>query len=125
MKVFLLKYVIFSICIAAVLFAMSLNVKFENVMQFAWLCFALFFILGAVTFYFSSSGMKGRFANFMNIYFAGIIVKLIITGIVVLLFKSAHPESKSLNFIIPFSLIYFSFLIFETIELVKLSRKNS
>lgn len=68
--------------------------------------------------------MKGRFANFMNVFFAGIILKLIITGIVVIIYKTQNPETKSLTFITPFAIIYFSFLIFETIHLVKLSKQT-
>ncbi|MFN0274630.1 MAG: hypothetical protein ACKVPJ_02700 [Chitinophagales bacterium] len=124
MRTYLKKFIPFSIFIAAILFSLSYAKGFAQVMEFAWICFSLFFILSIATYYFSAKTMKGRFANFMNVFFAGIILKLIITGIVVIIYKTQNPETKSLTFITPFAIIYFSFLIFETIHLVKLSKQT-
>lgn len=123
MAAYLRQFIPFSIVIAAILFGLNYLNGFDRVMNFAWICFALFFILSFATYYFSAKTMKGRFANFMNVFFAGIILKLIITGIVVLIYKTQNPDTKSFIFIIPFAIIYFSFLIFETIHLVRLSKQ--
>lgn len=123
MAAYLRQFIPFSIVIAAILFGLNYLNGFERVMNFTWICFALFFILSIATYYFSAKTMKGRFANFMNVFFAGIILKLIITGIVVLIYKSQNPDTTSFVFIIPFAIIYFSFLIFETMHLVRLSKQ--
>ncbi|MBC8045710.1 MAG: hypothetical protein H7Y00_02855 [Fimbriimonadaceae bacterium] len=125
MSAYLKKFIPFAILIAAILFSLNYVELYKPVMQFAWICYFLFFILSIATYYFSSKTMKGRFANFMNVFFAGIILKLIITGIVVVIYKTANPDTRASNFIVPFAIIYFSFLIFETLELVKLSKKTN
>lgn len=124
LKQYLKKFLPFAIVIGLILAALPYLGDFSDIMPFAWLCYGLFFIMSIVTYYFSSKSMQGRFANFMNVFFAGIIAKLIITGIVVLLYKTSGADTKSLTFIIPFAIVYFSFLIFETLELVKLSNKS-
>ncbi len=59
----------------------------------------------------------------MNVFFAGIIAKLIITAIVILVYRSSF-ENIPVTFMAPFAIVYFSFLFFETAELVKLSKKT-
>lgn len=124
LKQYLKKFLPFAIVIGLILAALPYLGNFSDIMPFAWLCYGLFFIMSIITYYFSSKSMQGRFANFMNVFFAGIIAKLIITGIVVLLYKTSGADTKSLTFIIPFAIVYFSFLIFETLELVKLSNRS-
>lgn len=60
----------------------------------------------------------------MGVFFVAIFSKLVIMAIVVLIYKAGH-DTTDINFIIPFAIIYFSFLFFETIELVKLSRRSA
>jgi len=120
---FLKRIIPFAALIALILFILNLFPGFKPVMTFAWICFAVFFVTGIVTFYFSSITMKRKFSSFMGVFFVGIFSKLIITAIVVLIYKSGH-DTTDVNYIIPFAIIYFSFLFFETIELVRLSRKT-
>ncbi|MBC8173518.1 MAG: hypothetical protein H7X71_06375 [Chitinophagales bacterium] len=122
---YLKKFLPFAAVIAIILIAINFIESVKPVMTFAWICFGLFFVMSIVTHYFSGKSMQGRFANFMNVFFAGIIVKLIITGIVVVIYKTQNPDTRSLLFIIPFAIIYFSFLIFDTFELVKLSQSTN
>ena len=60
----------------------------------------------------------------MGVFFVSIFSKLVIVAIVIMIYKAGH-DTSSVNYIIPFAIIYFSFLFFETIELVKLSRKST
>jgi hypothetical protein len=116
------KFLPFAACIAVILIAMQYAERFKPVMQFAWICFALFFVFSIVTHYFSTRAMQGKLAGFMNVFFAGIIIKLIISGIVVAIYKTSGQDTSSILFIIPFAIIYFSFLVFDTMQLTKLSR---
>lgn len=124
MKPFLLRYLLFSILLAVALYLMGTAKLFAPVMLFAWICYAVFFVLTFITFYMAAQSMQGRFQNFMNIFFLGIIIKLFITGAVVVIYKSTAPEeaASSVTFALPFALVYFSFLVFETSYLVKLSK---
>ena len=90
-------------------------------MTFAWICFGVFLVLSVITFYLAAKTMGGKFSNFMNIFFVSIFSKLIITAIIVLNYKS-KVNTADINFIIPFAIIYFSFLFFETVELAKMSK---
>lgn len=119
---FLKKFIPFAFIIALVLYLLSFANGFEEVIPFAWICFGLFFVLAIVTFYFSAKTMVQKFSNFMGVFFVSIFAKLILSAIVVMVYKSDH-DTTDVNFIIPFAIIYFSFLFFETLELVKLSRK--
>jgi hypothetical protein len=122
---FLRKYIPFALLIAIILFIFGLFEQFKPVMKFAWLCYGVLFVLSLLTYYFSGLAMKKKFGSFMGVYFAGIFAKLIIVAIVVLVFKTGYKgETQDVSFIIPFAIIYFSFLFFETIELVKLSRRS-
>jgi biotin transporter BioY len=116
---FLKRFIPFAAIIAMVLFILSFAKGFETVMTFAWVCYGLFLALTLMTFYFSAQTMEKKFSSFMNVFFVSI---LILSAIIVLIFKAKH-NTTDVNFIIPFAIIYFSFLFFETIELVKLSRK--
>lgn len=119
---FIKRLIPFAVIIAVVLFLLRYAKGFEEVMNFAWICYILFLILSIVTFYFSAKTMAQKFSNFMGVFFVSIFAKLILSAIIVLAYKAEH-DTGNLNFIIPFAIIYFSFLIFETLELVKLSRK--
>ncbi len=119
---FLKRFIPFAAIIALVLFILGFAKGFETVMTFAWVCYALFLALSIITFYFSVQTMEKKFSSFMNVFFVSIFSKLILSAIIVLIFK-AKNDTTDVNFIIPFAIIYFSFLLFETIELVKLSRK--
>lgn len=120
---FLKRFIPFAAIIALVLFILGFANDFKVVMPFAWTCYALFLALTIITFYFSVQTMGKKFSSFMNVFFVGIFSKLILSAIIVLVFKAKH-DTSDINFIIPFAIIYFSFLLFETIELVKLSRKE-
>jgi hypothetical protein len=124
MKPFLIKYLLFSLLLAVALYLLGMVQMFSPVMLFAWICYAVFFVLTFLTFYMAARSMEGRFQNFMNIFFLGIIIKLFITGAVVVIYKSTAPEEEvsSIMFALPFALVYFSFLVFETSYLVKLSK---
>ncbi len=119
---FLLRFLIFAVVIAIVLFIMGFADLFKEVMTFAWICYALFTSLTVITYYFSMKTMERKFSSFMNVFFVGIFSKLILSAILVMIFKASH-DTTGLNYIIPFAIIYFSFLFFETVELVRLSRK--
>lgn len=123
MKAFLVKYVIFSAIIAAILILLSFLSAFGDAVPFAWICFGLFFIFGLVSYYITARAMQDKFRTFLNVFMGGIIVKLILTAVVVLVYKSKH-ETSTMNYIVPFAIVYFSFLIFETRELAALSRKT-
>ncbi len=122
-KKFLTLFLPFSILVASVLFVIQFAGYFKNEMIFAWICFGFFFIAAMVTYYFSAKSMEGQFGKFMNIYFAGILGKLIIVGILVIIYKRLYPDTN-LAAIIPFAIVYFSFLIFETLALAMLSKKR-
>lgn len=124
MKSFLIRFVIFSILLAIALYFLGTLPLFQAVMFFAWLCYGLFFLLTGFTFWMAARSMKGRFQNFMNVFFLGIILKLFLTGAVVVIYKStaAPDDASTLSFVAPFALIYFSFLAFETTQLVGLSK---
>jgi O-antigen/teichoic acid export membrane protein len=124
MKPFLLRYLFFSLLLAIALYLLGTVDMFSPVMLFAWICYAVFFVLTFLTFYMAARSMNGRFQNFMNIFFLGIIIKLFITGAVVVIYKSTAPDEEvsSVMFALPFALVYFSFLAFETSYLVKLSK---
>lgn len=121
---YLKKFIPFSLFVAIGLFLLGLSDLFKPVMQFAWICFGVFFILSVVVYQLSAKSMHGRFQNFMNIFFLGIILKLFITGALVIIYKKNNPEGSTLAFAVPFALIYFSFLAFETILLVRLSKQK-
>ncbi len=119
---FFKRLVLFAVAVAAILFVMGLFNKFAPVMTFAWICYFVFIVLTFITYFFSAKTINGKLAGFMNIFFVSIFTKLIITAIIVLAYKSKN-QTSDINFIIPFAIIYFSSLIFETIELVNLSKK--
>jgi|GEM_PF-1055280 len=119
---FLKRFIPFAAIIATILFILGFAKGFETVMTFAWVCYGLFLALSIITFYFSVQTMGKKFSSFMNVFFVSIFSKLILSAIIVIVFK-AKNDTTDVNFIIPFAIIYFSFLLFETIELVKLSRK--
>ena len=121
---YLKRFLPFAICVGVILFLLGRSNAFQPAMSFAWICYSVFMLLNIGTFYFSSKNMEGRFQNFMNIYFAGIVIKLFITGALIIIYKSYFPETTTTAVIIPFALIYFSFLFFETAALVKQSRKK-
>ncbi|HNV97877.1 MAG TPA: hypothetical protein PKL06_00830 [Chitinophagales bacterium] len=119
---FVLRLLPFSGVVAIVLFILGFVSVFKEVMMFAWICYALFLSLTLITYYFSMKTMQHKFSSFMNVFFVAIFSKLILSAILVLIFKASH-DTTGLNYIVPFAIIYFSFLFFETIELVRLSRK--
>ncbi len=116
------KLIPFAILIAIVLFILGFTKAFKPVMVFVWVCFGLFLALGIITYYFSSRTMEKKFSSFMNVFFVGIFSKLILASVIVMIFKAKNRDAD-ISFVIPFAVIYFSFLFFETIELVKLSRR--
>ncbi len=107
--------------IAIVLISLGFVNEFKEVMVFAWICFAMFLSMTLLTYYFSMKTMQKKFSSFMNVFFVAIFSKLILSAILVLIFKVSH-NTTGVAYIVPFAIIYFSFLLFETIELVKLSR---
>ena len=115
------KLILFSAFIAIILVILSFVENYQPVMTFAWICFGVFLVLSVITFYLAAKTMGGKFSNFMNIFFISIFSKLIITAIIVLNYKS-KVNTADINFIIPFAIIYFSFLFFETVELAKMSK---
>lgn len=119
---FLKRLIPFALIIALVLVILNFATSFKPVMTFAWVCYGVFLVTGVLTYYFSAKTMDKKFSSFMNIFFVSIFSKLVITAIIVLVFK-AKNDTADINYIIPFAIIYFSFLFFETVELVKLSRK--
>lgn len=118
---FLKRFLPFSAIVAVALFGLGKLEMFSSAMDFVWICFVLFFVLAIVTYYFSASTMRQKFSNFMGVFFVSIFAKLILSAIVVMVYKSTN-DVGGIAFIAPFALIYFSFLIFETLELVKLSK---
>ncbi len=124
MRSFILKFWLFAAVIGLGLFLLGTAELFRPAIGFAWICYAVFFVITLGTFYLYSKNMHGRFQNFMQIFFAGIILKLFIAGALVLVYKQYYPDSSTIAFALPFALIYFSFLFFETIALSKLSRKK-
>lgn len=124
MNTFLKKFLPFAIVVGIALFLLGLLNVFKPAMAFAWICYVVFFLLSVATFYLFSKNMYGRFQNFMNIYFLGIVIKLFITGALVIIYKQYYPNTSTLAFAVPFALIYFSFLFFETVALAKQSRKK-
>ncbi|HNK98045.1 MAG TPA: hypothetical protein PKK72_00325 [Chitinophagales bacterium] len=113
--------IIFAVVLAIVLLILGMVSEFKPAMTFAWMCFGMFFALTLITYFFSAKTMERKFSSFMNVFFVGIFSKLILSAIMVLIFK-AKNETTGLNYIVPFAIIYFTFLFFETVELVKLSR---
>lgn len=124
MSAYLKKILPFAIVVGIALFLLGFVDEFKPALAFAWICYAVFFLLSVGTFYLFSKNMQGRFQNFMNIYFLGIVVKLFITGALVLIYKHYYPDTSTIAFAVPFALIYFSFLFFETVALAKQSRKK-
>lgn len=124
MTSYIKKLIPFAIVVAIALAALGMMDMFKATMRFAWICYAVFFVLSVLTFYLSSKHMHGRFQNFMNIFFAGIVIKLFVTGALVIIYKRYNPDSSTLAFAVPFALVYFSFLFFETVLLVKQSRQK-
>ncbi|HMZ89095.1 MAG TPA: hypothetical protein PK511_05360 [Chitinophagales bacterium] len=113
--------IIFAVVLAIVLLILGMVSEFKPAMTFAWMCFGMFFALTLITYFFSAKTMERKFSSFMNVFFVGIFSKLILSAIMVLIFKVKN-ETTGLNYIVPFAIIYFTFLFFETVELVKLSR---
>ncbi len=118
---FVVRLIIFAVVLAIVLLILGMVSEFKPAMTFAWMCFGMFFALTLITYFFSAKTMERKFSSFMNVFFVGIFSKLILSAIMVLIFK-AKNETTGLNYIVPFAIIYFTFLFFETVELVKLSR---
>jgi len=123
---FLFRFLAFSAIIAVVLYFLGQVELIQPAMKFAWICFAIFFALTLGTYIMAAKSMAGRFQNFMNVFFAGIILKFFVVGTLVLIYNSVKPEeaNSSIAFVIPFALIYFSYLAFETVYLVKLSKQQ-
>jgi len=119
---FLVRLSVFAAIIAVVLLILGFVDIFREVMVFTWICYAFFLSLSIITYFFSMRTMEKKLSSFMNVYFVGIFSKLILSAILVLIFKMTH-DTSGLNYIIPFAIVYFSFLIFETVELAQLSRK--
>lgn len=119
---FLIRLFPFSLIIAVVLFILGFAQIFKDVMTFAWVCYGMFLALTIITYFFSMKTMERKFSSFMNVFFVGIFSKLILSAIIVMIFKASH-DTSGLNYIIPFAIIYFSFLLFETVELVRLSNR--
>ncbi|MFI5170865.1 MAG: hypothetical protein ACHQFW_00655 [Chitinophagales bacterium] len=119
---YLKKLILFAAFIALVIVCLSFVKTFRPVITFAWVCYGVFLALSIITFYFSTKTITGKFGSFMNIFFVSIFSKLVITAVIILIYKQ-KVETADVNFIIPFAIIYFSFLFFETLELVKMSRK--
>lgn len=120
------RLILFAVFIAAILFVLSFFKNFQPVMTFTWVLYFVFLVLSFVTVFLSAKTMSGKFSGFMNIFFVSIFSKLIITAAIVLIYKSNNAETTAdINFIIPFAIVYFSFLFFETYELVKMSRRIS
>lgn len=123
---FILSFSILSVCIAVALYLMGSMERIQPVMTYAWICLALFILLTLGTYYMAVQSMKGRFQNFMNIFFAGIIIKFFVVGTMVMVYKySSGDASDSIAFIIPFAVIYFPYLFFETFFLVRQSKVQS
>jgi hypothetical protein len=120
---FVLRLSVFAGILAIVLLILGMVSAFKPAMSFAWMCYGMFFALTLITYYFSAKTMERKFSSFMNVFFVGIFSKLILSAIMVLIFKATSPETSGLSYIVPFAIIYFTFLFFETIELVRLSRK--
>jgi len=120
---YLKKLIPFAILIALILFVLKFFTAFKEVMLFAWICYCVFLVFSIVSFYFAANTMKKKFSQFMGVFFISIFAKLVIAATIVMVFKSDHDTTDAM-FILPFAIIYFSFLFFETIELVKLSRKT-
>lgn len=119
---FLGRLLPFAIIIAIVLVCLSFVGEFKQVMVFAWTCYAMFLVLTVVSYYFSLKTMDKKFSSFMSVMSVAIFSKLILSAIMVLIFKMSHDTSGT-AYIIPFAIIYFAFLFFETMELVKLSKQ--
>lgn len=119
---YLKKFIPFAVLIALVLYILGFATDFKTAMPFAWVCYGVFFVISIVTYYFSSITMKKRLGSFIGVFFTGIFSKLVIAAVVVMIFKAGN-DTTDVSYIVPFAIIYFSFLLFETIELVKLSRK--
>lgn len=121
---FLKRLVLFAVLIAGALLLLTFFRNLRQVMQFAWICYGLFFVMSIVMYYFSRKTMHGKFGNFMAAFFTGIFSKLVIVAIIVVVYKIGHPDTSTVDYVIPFAVVYFSFLIFETAELVKLSNRS-
>ncbi|MEZ5014810.1 MAG: hypothetical protein R2794_11010 [Chitinophagales bacterium] len=120
---YLKKFLPFAALIALILVILGFASGFDEVMTFAWICFAVFFVLNIITYYFAMQTITKKFSSFMSVFFISIFSKLIITAIIVIVYRAGH-EARDVNYIIPFAIVYFSFLFFETIELVSLSRRT-
>ena len=94
-------------------------------MLFNWASFAVFFLAtwGIMHFALASIAANDN-KKFFMVFMAGIGGKLLITMMLVLICVEIYDPENTLV-ITPFLLMYFAFLVFETIYLVKASRKNS
>jgi O-antigen/teichoic acid export membrane protein len=122
---FLPRFLVAAIMIALVLFAIGRWEYVTGAMQFAWISYAVFFALTLITFIIISRSLNSRFQQFMNIFFTGMIIKFFVAGTMVLIYKSiTGVAANSIAFAIPFAWVYFSFLIWETVWLLRMNKKT-
>ncbi|HMX03253.1 MAG TPA: hypothetical protein PKE14_01210, partial [Chitinophagales bacterium] len=84
---FVVRLIIFAVVLAIVLLILGMVSEFKPAMTFAWMCFGMFFALTLITYFFSAKTMERKFSSFMNVFFVGIFSKLILSAIMVLIFK--------------------------------------
>ena len=120
---FLPRFLMVATLIAAVLLAIGQWDFVADAMQFAWISYGVFFALTLITFIMISRSLGERFQHFMNIFFTGMILKFFVAGAMVLIYKSVvGVAANSIAFAIPFACVYFSFLIWETIWLLRFNK---
>jgi uncharacterized membrane protein YhaH (DUF805 family) len=120
------NYVFFSISavLALAVWGTGTIPQLSGAMSLVWICFLSFFLL---TYLVSAFGLRfidsGKSSSFMGVFFAGLVMKIIVAGTLILIYRKVY-EMDNNWIVLPFSLIYFTYLIFETIILVKASHAN-
>jgi hypothetical protein len=112
-----------SLVLAGVLFGVLSIDELKYATQFTWLSFGVLCLLtGSISYMGLNSIKTGSNQKFMGFFLSGIVFKLLLSiSLIGGYYWIAAPENA--YFVIPFMLIYLTYLIFETVFLSKASKQ--
>ncbi len=119
---FFIQLAILSLIVAVIVFFLNTNPLFQPHALFSWGGWLFFILLSIAMYYLGQRAVqKENKYTFTNAILGFTMAKLFISVIAIVgYFLMARPESKL--FIIPFFAIYFSYTIFETYFMMKISK---
>lgn len=118
------KLLIFSIALAIIFLALGFIPFFQSFQQFTWISFVYFFLISLLVLRMGYMAMLTKNSRrFVALISAAFLGRLLLSAIMIALYAwLAKP--KGFGLIIPFTVFYIAYLVFDVIQLIRLQKKS-